>query len=173
MIIWNNWNGVFSHSLGQAERTRISEIRDVRNKWAHQETFNNEDAHRALDTMQRLLKACSPNQASDIHRLKNEVLQLLVKEKEKPVRRPPNDERPVRGTESYHVYVNTRRPPGVAMIRLSQCVYADDDHGIQGKPPNRKSYWSPSLGSYDKAKTFSQRASPNIKIRPCKHCNPR
>ena len=173
MIIWNNWNGVFSHLLGQTERTLLSEIRDVRNKWAHQETFNNENAFRALGTMEKLLVTVSAKQVSDVGRLKAEVLRLMTKDTEKAVRPPPNDKPRVSGTPSYHVYVNTRRPPGVAMIHLSQCVYADDGHGIQGKPPNRKSYWSPSLGSYDKAKTFSQRASPNIKIRPCKHCNPR
>jgi len=33
----------------------MSELRDVRNKWAHQRTFTTDDAYRALDSMERLL----------------------------------------------------------------------------------------------------------------------
>ena len=33
-----------------AERSLVSELRDHRNKWAHQETFSSDDAYRALDS---------------------------------------------------------------------------------------------------------------------------
>ena len=35
-VMWNQWNAVFRKTLGQAERTLVQELRDVRNKWAHQ-----------------------------------------------------------------------------------------------------------------------------------------
>src|SRR3989304_5604952 len=36
-LMWDQWNGVFRKKLSQAERTLVSELRDARNKWAHQE----------------------------------------------------------------------------------------------------------------------------------------
>src|SRR6478672_3969777 len=49
-IMWESWNDVFRLTLGPAERSLVSEIRDHRNKWAHQATFSSDDAYRALDS---------------------------------------------------------------------------------------------------------------------------
>src|SRR5581483_7186683 len=38
-VIWDEWQSVFKTVLGQSERTYVSELRDVRNRWAHQDTF--------------------------------------------------------------------------------------------------------------------------------------
>src|SRR6266545_2588368 len=35
-VMWNQWQVVFRKTLGQAERTLVSELRGVRNAWAHQ-----------------------------------------------------------------------------------------------------------------------------------------
>ena len=35
-VMWNQWNTVFKKTLGQSERTLVSELREVRNNWAHQ-----------------------------------------------------------------------------------------------------------------------------------------
>jgi hypothetical protein len=43
-VMWNQWNVVFRKTLGQAERTLVSELRDVRNRWAHQKPFSSDDA---------------------------------------------------------------------------------------------------------------------------------
>src|SRR5687768_7069010 len=53
-LMWEAWNDVFRRTLGQAERTLVSELRGVRNKWAHQEPFSTDDAYRALDSASRL-----------------------------------------------------------------------------------------------------------------------
>src|SRR5713226_5182206 len=58
-VMWNQWQIVFRKTLGQAERTLVSELRDVRNKWAHQKPFSGDDTDRALDSMTRLLTAVS------------------------------------------------------------------------------------------------------------------
>lgn len=47
VVIWNEWQAVFGKTLGHFERALVSELRDVRNKWAHQEQFSTDDAHRA------------------------------------------------------------------------------------------------------------------------------
>ena len=54
-LMWDTWNDVFRKVLGHPERSLVSEIRDWRNKWAHQQTISGDDADRALDSMERLL----------------------------------------------------------------------------------------------------------------------
>ena len=49
-VMWNQWDPVFKKTLGRAERTLISELREVRNKWAHQNPFSTDDAYRVLDS---------------------------------------------------------------------------------------------------------------------------
>ena len=61
-VMWNQWNPVFSKTLGQAERSLVNELRDVRNNWAHQKAFSGNDAYRALDSMERMLTAVSAGQ---------------------------------------------------------------------------------------------------------------
>jgi predicted AAA+ superfamily ATPase len=76
-ILWDYWNAVFKNVLGPAERSLVSELRGVRNQWAHQEPFSTDDAYRALDSMQRLLNAVSANQqASEIEKQKHDLLRL-------------------------------------------------------------------------------------------------
>lgn len=42
-LMWETWNDVFKKTLGFSERSLVSEIRDCRNKWAHQEPFSSDD----------------------------------------------------------------------------------------------------------------------------------
>ncbi len=76
-VLWNQWNAVFHAKLGHVGRTYVSELRDVRNKWAHQEAFTVEDAHRALDTMTRLLEMISSPEKDKTARLAKDLLRLL------------------------------------------------------------------------------------------------
>ncbi|MBV5300036.1 MAG: hypothetical protein JZU64_18395, partial [Rhodoferax sp.] len=62
-LMWDIWNEVFRRTLGFAERSLVSEVRDWRNKWAHQQPFSGDDAYRALDSAARLLVAVSASQA--------------------------------------------------------------------------------------------------------------
>jgi predicted AAA+ superfamily ATPase len=79
-IMWDGWNEVFRRTLGPAERTLVSELRDVRNKWAHQQTFTSDDAYRALDSAARLLTAVSAPQADEIEKMKMELLRVRFDE---------------------------------------------------------------------------------------------
>ncbi|WP_433315599.1 Swt1 family HEPN domain-containing protein [Micromonospora sp. CA-269861] len=47
----------FDRALSRAERNLANELREVRNRWAHREPFSPDDAYRALDTTERLLRA--------------------------------------------------------------------------------------------------------------------
>ncbi len=79
-VMWDLWNEVFRKSLGYSERNLVSELRAVRNNWAHQVTFSNDDAYRALDSMHRLLLAVSSPQASVVEGLKGEQFRVLANE---------------------------------------------------------------------------------------------
>lgn len=79
-LMWEAWNDVFGRTLGRAERSLVQELRDVRNKWAHQEPFSSDDADRALDSMARLLAAVSAPQADEVNRMKLELRRLTFDE---------------------------------------------------------------------------------------------
>ena len=78
--MWNQWNLVFKKTLGQAERTLVSELRDFRNRWAHQKPFTGDDAYRALDSTSRLLTAVSAPQAEEVEKIKMELLRVRFDE---------------------------------------------------------------------------------------------
>jgi predicted AAA+ superfamily ATPase len=74
-VMWDQWNVVFRNTLGPAERSLVSELRDIRNRWAHQNTFNSDDAYRALDSIERLLLAVSAgDQAEKANAIKTELM---------------------------------------------------------------------------------------------------
>src|SRR5712692_8544399 len=77
LIMWDQWHPLFRNVLGQAERSLVSELRETRNKWAHQEPFSTDDAYRALDSIQRLLTSVSAaDQATEVERQKQELLRI-------------------------------------------------------------------------------------------------
>ena len=79
-LMWEAWNDVFRRTLGPAERSLVSELRDLRNKWAHQQSFSSDDAYRALDSAGRLLTAVSAPQSDKIEKMKMELLRLRFDE---------------------------------------------------------------------------------------------
>ncbi|MEP0775302.1 MAG: ATP-binding protein [Acidobacteriota bacterium] len=79
-LMWETWNQVFRLTLGFAERSLVSEIRDWRNRWAHQEPFSSDDADRALDSIARLLTAVGAPQAEEVTRMKMELRRLIFDE---------------------------------------------------------------------------------------------
>ena len=79
-LMWEAWNDLFGKTLGRAERSLVQELRDVRNKWAHQEPFSSDDADRALDSMARLLTAVSAPQADEVGKMKMELRRLTYDE---------------------------------------------------------------------------------------------
>jgi predicted AAA+ superfamily ATPase len=79
-LMWEAWNDVFAKPLGRAERSLVQELRDCRNKWAHQEPFSSRDAERALDSMVRLLTAISAPEADEIDKQMLDLRRLTIEE---------------------------------------------------------------------------------------------
>ena len=86
-LMWDTWNDVFRDTLGFTERSLVSELRDWRNKWAHQERFTSDDADRALDSAERLLTAIAAPQADAVARVKRELRRLVFDEQVRGERR--------------------------------------------------------------------------------------
>ena len=79
-MMWDTWNAIFKTTLGFAERSLVSELRDQRNKWAHQESFSSDDAYRVMDSASRLLTAVSAPEAEAIEKMKMDLLRLRFDE---------------------------------------------------------------------------------------------
>lgn len=78
-VMWDQWNAVFRYKLGMAERSLVSELREYRNRWAHQDHFSDDDSYRVLDSAQRLLQAVGAvEQAQAIENRKIEVLRNIL-----------------------------------------------------------------------------------------------
>ena len=52
-----HWDGVFARRLPTTVRHYVFELKDVRNRWAHEEPFTDEEVRRAVDTARILAKA--------------------------------------------------------------------------------------------------------------------
>jgi predicted AAA+ superfamily ATPase len=80
VVMDRSWGEVFRNTLGKAERSLVNEIIDVRNRWAHQETFSSDDADRALDSIARLLTAVSAAEAAEVEKMKTELRRVIFDE---------------------------------------------------------------------------------------------
>ncbi|WP_068492369.1 Swt1 family HEPN domain-containing protein [Pseudoclavibacter helvolus] len=58
----------FNQALSRAEQNLASEMRAVRDAWAHRKPFSADDAYRALDTAERLLRATGAGPVADLVR---------------------------------------------------------------------------------------------------------
>lgn len=86
-IMWESWNDVYRNTLGYTERSLVSELREIRNRWAHQKTFSSDDTYRALDSIHRLLLAVSSPESSKIDDMKMKLLRMRYDEYARAQRR--------------------------------------------------------------------------------------
>lgn len=86
-LMWNRWTEVFRRTLGHAERSLVSELREARNRWAHQELFSTDDGYRVLDSVSRLLSAVSASEAAEVEKQKTDLLRVKFEEQARNVTR--------------------------------------------------------------------------------------
>lgn len=88
-LMVRQWD-VFRNRLGKAERSYAEELREARNKWAHQEAFTNDEAYRVVDTATRLLEAIgATNQANQAREIASELLRLRYDAEQKQSQKKP------------------------------------------------------------------------------------
>ncbi|MDR6226166.1 Swt1 family HEPN domain-containing protein [Desmospora profundinema] len=128
VLIGNLWHDVFGKPLGRSERTLVFELRDVRNNWAHQQSFSTDDAYRALDSMERLLTAISAKEAREVGEMKQELLRNSFAEKARWEKRKasstPIQGQPSTGLKPWREIVTPH--PDVSSGRYQQAEFAAD-----------------------------------------------
>lgn len=128
VLMWEQWNEVFRNTLGHAERSLVSELRTVRNDWAHQKPISGDDAYRALDSAARLLTAISAPEAREVERQKQELLRIRFEEQARRERRKaavsPLEGQPSGGLRPWRELVTPH--PDVASGRYQQAEFAAD-----------------------------------------------
>jgi predicted AAA+ superfamily ATPase len=75
-LMADTWERAFASGLTKSERNLVFELRDVRNKWAHNDPFAVDDAYRALDSIERLLVAADARDAAEVGAAKVELMRL-------------------------------------------------------------------------------------------------
>lgn len=128
LVMWDQWNSVFRNTLGHLERSLVSELREIRNRWAHMEPFSSDDTYRALDSIGRLLAAVSAPEIGDVEKHKMELLRVRFDEQRRNASRrsqltliegqPAGNLRPWREIVTPH--------PDVASGRYQQAEFAAD-----------------------------------------------
>ena len=97
-VITEEWR-VFGKVLSRAQQSLASELREVRNSWAHSKKFDNDDTYRILDTMERLLIAAgAPTEAETIRQIRQDHQRLVFESETKKAILNPNNGISVAGT---------------------------------------------------------------------------
>jgi len=97
-VITEEWR-VFAKVLSRAQQSLASELREVRNSWAHSKKFDNDDTYRILDTMERLLTAAgAPAEAEAIRLMRQDHQRLVFESETKKAILNPNSGVSVAGT---------------------------------------------------------------------------
>ncbi len=100
-LLADNWRNVFEVKLSRGDRNYVFETRDVRNRWAHNESFSTDDVLRALDTMHRVLQAVSAGeQVIEVDRVRQDLQRLKFEEQARSTRRKATSKSPTDGEES-------------------------------------------------------------------------
>jgi len=127
-VMWDQWNAVFRNTLGHTERSLVSELRDIRNRWAHQTVFSSDDAYRAFDSIGRLLTAVSAPQAKELEKQKMALLRLRFDEQRRNEMRKdsfqPTEGNPKGGLKPWREIVTPHRD--VASGKYQQAEFAAD-----------------------------------------------
>lgn len=127
-LMGESWRAVYGRTLGHAERSLVSELREHRNRWAHQEAFTSDDAYRVLDSTSRLLAAVSAPESEELEKMKMELLRLRFDEQVRAEKRKST------GTTIESAAASTLKPwrevvtphKDVASGRFQQAEFAAD-----------------------------------------------
>lgn len=97
-----------AYRLGHGPRGYVSELRELRNKWAHQVEFENEAAARAIETANLLIKAFGGTTIQELTDLRSEIVSpshATEQPRRKGSRGNETDENPTRSVDSRTDYV--------------------------------------------------------------------
>lgn len=106
------WGDAFKAVLGPTERAYVSEILEIRNRFAHDNPFTYDDTERALDTIKRLLEAISAgDEVEKVGAMRTAVLRRRIDEQRR------NEERKAAPGASIRIGTNGGLRPWRDVIR--------------------------------------------------------
>ena len=112
------WDQVFRLKLGKSERGYVNILSDIRNEWAHQNAFTNDQAYEAADIARRLLEAAGdPASAALCGGIAQDLLRLRYEAEQK------QSGKPTRQTDI--MAVPTMTTPGLKPWRMVVTPHAD------------------------------------------------
>jgi predicted AAA+ superfamily ATPase len=125
-VMWDFWREVFHDQLGHAGRTLLSELRNLRNDWAHMKKMDVDDAYRALDSITRMLEAVSAPQAVETRSIATTLLHQKLEVLQKTNEKIALQSTPVssKGLKPWRDVVQPH--PDVASNHYSQAEFAAD-----------------------------------------------
>lgn len=135
-----NWYPFDKH-LAPVQRSYASELRTVRNSWAHGDAFVDDDAYRALDTAERLLKSISAGPAADqVAKIRKDLRRVTVN---KGDRKP---DLPTTGSVGLRPWREVLRPhDDVATGNFQASEFAADLYKVAtGDPGEGRDYADPT-----------------------------
>ena len=132
-VLADEWREVFAKVLGRTERNYVSELIEIRNRWAHQGNFSTDDTYRALDTIQRTLASvAAADQAVEADRMRQELLRVRFTEQARHTQRraavAPIEGQPAGGLRPWRELITPH--PDVASGRYQQAEFAADLHQV-------------------------------------------
>ncbi len=90
-VIIVNWRDHFERQLGRAGRNLVSELKDARNKWAHNGSFTAREAYRVLDSVGLLLDSVDAHELDEVLAMQDEVGRAMFEaERKKDAARTSN-----------------------------------------------------------------------------------
>ena len=127
--IHNTWNDLWRHRFGRNERSYSSELRDGRNRWAHQDAFSSDDSYRLLDTAERFLIAFgAAEEAHVVKALRQSLLHQTSDQASRNQRRMqaanPTEGEPLAGLMAWRELIAPH--PDVATGQFEQAEFAAD-----------------------------------------------
>ena len=128
-LMGNEWQNVFGKILGRTERNLISELREVRNQWAHGGNFGSRDTLRALDSLERLLRSASAGeQADEVERMYRDLNATVMDEQRRSKMRfaslQPTEGSPLEGLKPWRLVATPHQD--VTSGKYQQAEFAAD-----------------------------------------------
>lgn len=134
---------LFKNDLSRDQQAFASELRAVRNRWAHSEPISSADTSRALDTMARLLEAAdSKDSAGEVAKLRDDVQRSTYEEQ---TRQKTRRVTPIADTDSgLPAWRDVIQPhDDVARGTFSSSEFAADLHVVSHGESTSKEYADP------------------------------
>ncbi|HUJ67742.1 MAG TPA: Swt1 family HEPN domain-containing protein, partial [Acidimicrobiales bacterium] len=122
------WDSAFRSRLTRSDRNLVFELRDVRNRWARNDSFNVDDTYRVLDSIERLLVSVDAREAEVVGRSKSELMRLRYETEAKRTTSPPATTGAVAGLRPWREVIAPH--DDVAQGRYGLAEFAADLHQV-------------------------------------------